>query len=243
MTSSPVLHSRRAALTTGAGLAVAGTLLLPGCSSGDAGKAGFDAYVTANEDLMREHGVLRRILVVYRETAARLRAGAAGFDLGAVGDAAKLFQTFGEDYHEHGLEEQQIFPTVRNTGGEAATLVDPLLAQHERGRQITRFIQSSCASGKLAAGSGRVLARALEGFARMYEAHTAYEDTIVFPAWKNTMSKAQLDAAGDRFEDIERKTFGGNGFKMAVEQIAAIERRLGLHDLALFTAAAPKQAR
>ena len=72
-------------------MALAGAFLLPGCSTGEAGKAGFDAYVTANEDLMREHGILRRILVVYRETAARLRAGAAGFDVGAVGDAAKLF--------------------------------------------------------------------------------------------------------------------------------------------------------
>jgi hemerythrin-like domain-containing protein len=79
---------------------------------------------------------------------------------------------------------------------------------------------------------------ALETFARMYEAHTAYEDTIVFQAWKKTLSKTQLGEVGDQFEDIERETFKGDGFDMAVEQIAKIEKRLALHDLGRFTAPA-----
>jgi len=34
-------------------------------------------------------------------------------------------------------------------------------------------------------------ARNLEAFARMYEHHAAIEDTIIFPAWKQTMTKDQ----------------------------------------------------
>src|SRR5438309_1982836 len=163
--------SRRAAFGASVGLAAGAALLLPGCSkSEDKDKAGED--VSATEDLMREHGVLRRILVVYRETAGLLRATPGKLDAAALGQAAKLFQTFGEDYHERKLEEQHIFPAVQKAGGEAGGLVQTLLAQHDRGREITQYIQGKCAGGKVATGDAEALARSLESFARMYEAHT-----------------------------------------------------------------------
>jgi hypothetical protein len=42
----------------------------------------------------------------------------------------------------------------------------------------------------------------------------------------------------DQFEDIERLEFGGDEFDMAVDKVADIERRLGVADLASFTAPA-----
>ena len=56
---------------------------------------------------MREHGVLRRILIVYREIAPKLAANAAAVDASALANAARLFQAFGERYHEQLLEEQK----------------------------------------------------------------------------------------------------------------------------------------
>jgi hemerythrin-like domain-containing protein len=224
--------SRRTAMGAATGLALGAALILPGCA-----KSGGDEDISATEDLMREHGVLRRILVVYRETAEVLRKAPDRLDAAALGQAATLFKTFGEDYHERKLEEQHIFPAVQKGGGEAAGLVATLLAQHDRGREITAFVTGKCAGGKIGAADADPLARALEGFARMYEAHTAYEDTVVFPAWKKTMSPKQLDEAGDQFEEIEKAQFKGDGFDMAVDQIAGIEQRLGLHDLGRFTAA------
>jgi hypothetical protein len=38
---------------------------------------------------------------------------------------------------------------------------------------------------------------------------------------------------------MERREFGGDGFDMAVNKVADIERRLGVADLAAFTAPAP----
>src|SRR3954467_6858423 len=71
-------------------------------SSKDEEKGG---EVTATEDLMREHGVLRRALLVYTATAAKLRGQAAGVVPDALQQTAKLFRDFGEDYHEKKLEE------------------------------------------------------------------------------------------------------------------------------------------
>ena len=55
-----------------------------------------EVEVTATEDLMREHGILRRALLVYQESATRLRQDAASVQLDALEKAANLFRVFGE---------------------------------------------------------------------------------------------------------------------------------------------------
>lgn len=230
--------SRRAAFVAAGGVLAAG-LTLAGCGGKSDEKAGKGAGegISANEDLMREHGVLRRILVVYRETAGWLASGRADFDAVALGQAADLFRAFGEDYHERQLEEQHIFPQLQKAGGQGAALVPVLLAQHNRGREATAFVRARCAGGKIAAADAGVLARVLQDFARMYEAHTAFEDTVAFQAWRQSLSAQQRDEAGEQFEQIERSHFNGDGFDMAVGQVAQIEQKLGLSDLARYTAA------
>jgi hemerythrin superfamily protein len=73
----------------------------------------------------------------------------------------------------------------------------------------------------------------------MYRHHAAREDTIIFPAWKQTMEGDQLDEMSEKFEDIEHQQFGEDGFEDAVTQISEIETSLGLADIAQFTAPAP----
>jgi len=226
-----VAHGRRRALAL---VGVAG-LVVAGCSR--APEKEEEGEVTANEDLMREHGVLRRILIVYRELAPKLLANAAGIDAGAIAAAASLFRQFGERYHEQLLEEQHIFPAVRKAGGDAAGLVDTLLAQHARGREITDYLIESTNGGSI--GNGPALAGAMAAFARMYEAHTAREDTIVFPAFKQSLGDKAYRELGERFEDIEHREFGGDGFDIALRKVAEIETRTGLADLATFTAPKP----
>ncbi|WP_265311927.1 hemerythrin domain-containing protein [Sphingomonas lycopersici] len=229
-------QDRRTALVSVASVG----LVLAGCAKHDAedrGKGGGDeGEVTANEDLMREHGVLRRILIAYREVVPKLVANAAAVDAAALASATTLFQAFGERYHEQMLEEQHIFPIVRKAGGEAAGLLDTLLAQHQRGREITAYILDKTKSGRVGTGDAEPLARTLTAFARMYEPHAAREDTIVFPAFKKAVGAKGYEELGDQFEDIERRTFGGDGFDMATDKIGDIERRLGVGNLGSFTA-------
>src|SRR5215216_5902885 len=99
--------------------------MLTGCAGGDTaqpdrqattespakpGEGEKGGEVTAPEDLMREHGVLRRALLVYTATAGKLRTNASAVSPDALQKTAKLFRTFGEDYHEKKLEETYIFP-------------------------------------------------------------------------------------------------------------------------------------
>ena len=195
--------------------------------------------VTATEDLMREHGVLRRALLVYSAAAIKLRGNPAAIAPDALAKTAKLFRDFGEQYHEKKLEEAYIFPAVKEAGGEAASYVDVLVVQHNRGREITDYIIGVTQGAKLGASNADQLAKAFEGFVLMYRNHAAREDTIIFPAWKQTMTGGQLDEIAEKFEDIEHEQFGEDGFDDAVKQIAEIESSLGLADIAQFTAQPP----
>ena len=192
--------------------------------------------VTATEDLMREHGVIRRALVVYREAAALLRSNPSGVPSDALTSTAQLLRTFGEDYHEKALEEAHIFPALQARGGPAQRDVGTLIVQHQRGRELNEYVLGL--RGANLAAHAEPLAKVLDSFARMYEEHAAIEDTVVFPAWKKTMSPKQLDEIGEMFEEIEHKTFGKDGYEDAVSKIAVIEKAFGL-DLARFTPSAP----
>ena len=196
--------------------------------------------VGAVEDLMREHGVIRRAILVYRE-ARREAASEAGrvVDPDLLRRTAMLFRSFGEDYHEKKLEEAHIFPTIKKAGGPAAAYVDVLIAQHQRGREITDYMLAVIGKGAIATGDAEPLARVLDGVELMYEHHAAREDTVVFPAWKDALSAHQLDEMGETFEEIEHQQFGKDGFEDAVAQIAHIEQALGIADIARFTAPPP----
>jgi hemerythrin-like domain-containing protein len=195
--------------------------------------------VTATEDMMREHGVLRRALLVYAESVPKIRSHSGTLDASALNRTAQLFREFGENYHERMLEEQHIFPVVKKGAGEAAGYIDILIAQHARGREITDYISAVTKRGSIASGNAEPMARALEQFVLMYQNHAAREDTIVFPAWKTHFTNKQLDELSDQFEDIEHKMFGKDGFEDAVKKISAIETSLGLADLAQFTPPPP----
>jgi hemerythrin-like domain-containing protein len=198
--------------------------------------------VTATEDLMREHGVLRRALLVYTAAAKRLRENPSDISPDALQKTAKLFRAFGEDYHEQKLEEAFIFPAVKQAGGPAAALPDVLMLQHQRGREITDYILAVTQGAKFGAGTAGPLSQALDSLVWMYENHAAREDTVLFPAWKATMDDDEFDEVSDQFEEIEKQQFGEDGFETALKQIADIESALGLADLSQFTPPPPPKA-
>lgn len=90
--------------------------------------------VSPAEDLMREHGVLKRALLVYRGCLRRLESK-ADFPPDVVAGTANLIRRFIEDYHAK-LEEEYLFPRFRKAG-RLVDLVDVLYAQHKAGRRLT----------------------------------------------------------------------------------------------------------
>ncbi|HVN77846.1 MAG TPA: hemerythrin domain-containing protein [Terriglobia bacterium] len=189
--------------------------------------------VSPAEDLMREHGILKRVILVYREAIRRLDANRE-LPPEALRDSANLIRRFIEDYHEK-LEEDFLFPRFRKAN-TLVELVDTLYTQHRRGRTATdAILRLSTNSALKNPEDRRRLRDLLEGFARMYEPHEAREDTVLFPAFRRIVPAQEYDALGEDFEKKEHQLFGQDGFEKNVEEVARIEKVLGVYDLAMFT--------
>jgi len=212
--------------------ASAASLAVVGCAS--TGKStperndkGNEPEVTPGEDLMQEHGVLERIVLIYDEVGRRIDRGER-FDPKTVVDAAGIIHRFVEDYHEKN-EERFIFPRLQAANREA-DLVAILLRQHQRGREVTSQIVRTAP-----AGDPPQLARALRSFTRMYRPHAAREDTVVFPAFREVIGRTAYQELGDELEEQEHRILGNHGFEEAVAQVARLESTLGIADLDGFT--------
>lgn len=193
--------------------------------------------IPPTEDLMREHGILKRVLLIYRDIIKRLE-GAKPFNPLLVTpilfDSANLIRNFIEDYHQE-LENQYIFPEFIKHN-EKVGMVRVLQEQHNVGRKITSLILQSTAKPISYDFRERLyLAHLLSEYIRMYEPHEAREDTVLFPAFRELVSPKVFYELGEKFEEIEEKKFGKNGFKKIADQVAYLEIPLGIHELAQFT--------
>src|SRR5205807_6924828 len=176
--------------------------------------------VSTNEDLMREHGILKRVLLIYDEFIRRIRSN-QDFPPQAVTDGAKIIRNFIEQYHEK-LEETYLFPRFRKAG-KLVDLVDVLLGQHQAGRRVTARIQQLATAAVVKDATKRHdLSDALQSFIRMYRPHEAREDTVLFPAFHSIVSKNEYDSLGEEFEKKEDELFGEEGFFKVLDQVASL---------------------
>jgi hemerythrin-like domain-containing protein len=117
-------------------------------------------------------------------------------------------------------------------------LVDVLEEQHKKGRGLTETVlQFSTAAALKNARDRSKLGDALRFFVRMYEPHEAREDTVLFPAFRRIVSANEYASLGEDFEKKEHDLFGEDGFEKHVEEVARIEKVLGIYELAQFTPA------
>jgi hemerythrin-like domain-containing protein len=189
--------------------------------------------VGATEDLMREHGVLNRLLLVFEEGLRRLHAKEE-VSPEVFHHPATLVRKFVEDYHEK-LEENFIFPEFEKRK-KLTDLVKTLRQQHEAGREVTDVILRNATGDRFGKEESRQeLVRATHAFIRMYRPHEAREDTVLFPTFRKVVPAQRIKELGDQFEKEEDRLFGDEGFEKTVDQVAAIEKQLGIYDLAQFT--------
>jgi hemerythrin-like domain-containing protein len=185
------------------------------------------------EDLMREHGVLKRVLLIYGEVLRRLDAK-QDFPPDTLADAARIIRSFVEDYHEK-LEEDFLFPRFEKAN-QLVDLVKVLRTQHQAGRRVTDITLRFANLQSLKNDSERAqLIASTQQFIRMYNPHEAREDTVLFPAFHKIVSPHEFDSLGEDFEKKEDELFGEDGFERVVDKVAGIEKRLGIYDLAQFT--------
>lgn len=231
--SSSALEERRGFLVS-VGSTLGLTLTACGAAAAGANSPGAEhddeseeVEVTPGEDLMQEHGVLERILLVYEEAARRIEA-TEPLELTTITQAGDIVRRFVQDYHEK-LEEEFVFPRLRQARRQVE-LVEVLLHQHQSGRTLTDEILR-----KAEGPADSELARGLRRFVRMYRPHASREETVLFPAFREVVGSPAYRELGEQFEDREHALFGKGGFETFVTKVAEIEKTLGIYELASFT--------
>jgi len=215
-----------------AGTVLVAAAVVSGDEKGAAeGKGEEEIEVTPPEDLMREHAVLERLLLIY-ERALAAGPRPADWPMAQLMDAVRLVRTFIEDYHEK-LEENYILPRFEKAD-RLTDLTAVLLKQHQAGRQVTDAIERQI---RQAGGTPdtRALADNLRAFLRMYRPHAARESTVLFPQIATVVKPTEYHEMAEKFEEIEHQKFGKAGFEGVVQKVAELEKSLDIYDLASFT--------
>jgi hemerythrin-like domain-containing protein len=228
------LWSSRRNFFKGSGIAIAmaaGLPLLETIAHGMKKTEKLYQEISPVEDLMREHGVLSRALLIYDEISLRIESGKE-FPFEALGATARLIQRFVENYHEK-LEENYLFPRFERAG-KLVDLVKVLLAQHQAGHRLTTQILALSSKAPNLEEKRRILF-CLRSFCRMYRPHKAREDTVLFPSFHAIVSTKEFDSLGEGFEEEEEELFGEGGFDKIVYEVTGIEKRLGVFALSQFT--------
>ncbi|WP_308250335.1 hemerythrin domain-containing protein [Sphaerisporangium fuscum] len=188
--------------------------------------------LTPPEDLMREHGVLKRVLLVYRE-GIRWIEHDEQVPAHALHAAARVIRDYIERYHEY-LEERYVFPRLRKAGRLRHT-VSVLEVQHKRGRELTTRILAATKHSHASSHRREALVDDMAAFISMYEPHESREDTVVFPVFRKVTPAKEFRHLGEVFEAEEHRRLGQRGFTSVVHRVADIEKALDIHDLSQFT--------
>ncbi len=233
-TASP---SRRAVLAGALG-AVAGSSTVavgsPLLGMGESAQAAAVRPPSPGEELMTEHGVLKRVLLAYQTLATRLGNG-ENVPAGAVIDSAQIVADYVESFHE-GLEEAYVFPRVAQ---QHPDLVTTLLVQHDRGRHLTAAIVEVAGTGLKTSAARTGLQRYLHQFVTMYQPHEAWEDTVIYPSLRELASQRVLDELADRFAGLEQQRYSDLALHRILARVSGVEQQLGIADLADYTPPLP----
>jgi hemerythrin-like domain-containing protein len=205
----------------------------PGAASRRSGETDDEPPVSPAEDLMHEHGLLGRVLLIYEESVRRMGGTEQPVQPEVIRDAAQIVRSYMEDHHEK-LEETYIFPRFeRSTTKEHADLVKVLREQHDAGRRLTdRILKLS--EAKLDDPVIRTqMQTTVRDFVRMLRPHESREDTVLFPAFRKAVPAGEYRALGVELRKSDRT--GAGGLEMMVEKVSSLERQLGVYDLSKFT--------
>ncbi len=191
--------------------------------------------VPCTEDLMREHGILNRVLRIYEKVEDQI-SKKEKVDYQLVIDAAIIVRDFIHEYHEK-LEEKHLFTIFEKKGLPLAQLTQVLREQHAAGGKVTYMIIHRAGIARTDNNSENIqkLAADLKGFVGMYRPHENREDTELFPAVRAQVTAEEYNRLTDIFEDTENEKFGKHAYEKMVNRVAEMERKLGIYEIAQYT--------
>lgn len=185
------------------------------------------------EDLMEEHSILRRALLIYEECIRRMEIG-EDFDPELLIETTNVIKVI-IIFHHALLEHEYIFPRFREAD-KYVQMADILTEQHGRvGEQEELIIKYSNRDSINNPEEKAMLINALKKSIRVFRPHINIEDTEMFPEFKTVVTAHEYYELGKKFKEIEYQKWGENGHRQMVDKIIQVEKALGINDLDSFT--------
>jgi hemerythrin-like domain-containing protein len=187
--------------------------------------------ITATERLMRDSGVLLRILSIY-EAGGRRIGGGEDIEPAIFTQAAETMRDFVHAYHEK-QEEAQVFSRFKKAG-RMVELVDTMQAQHAAGQKLTERILE-LAPKSATKNERQAMIEAMQASIVLYRPYVARELTDVLPTLRTLVTPNEFDELSAALEKDETEKFGKDGFDKMAKKVEALEKRIGINDLSQFT--------
>lgn len=179
------------------------------------------------EELKAEHGVIKRMLAVARELAARLERGEAAppEHLAAIVEFIRGFA----DHCHHGKEENLLFKAMAAAGFPYdAGPLGVMRAEHEQGRALVREMDEAAAAYRRGdQGAGARFAAAARGYAGLLEQHIDKEDNILYEMADAHLSPAQQRELEAGFARVEAEEVGAGEHERLRGIVPALEAFYG----------------
>lgn len=180
--------------------------------------------LTPDENLMRAHGILNRILLIYDELARRINNRIA-FPAETLHDTALIAHAFIEEFHEE-MEEKYVFSYFEKKK-ISLELISTLREDHKAGRKMTQYLLKHSTESELKSEEApMVLAVYMNLFCRMFRVHEARESSELFPIFPLLMTRDEYLALGSLFEKKEDEIIGPHGYEQVLKKITTLEKQL-----------------
>jgi len=187
--------------------------------------------ITATERLMRDSGLLLRLLAIY-EAGGRRLGGGEDIEPIIFTQAAETMRDFVHDYHEK-QEETQVFPRFKKAG-RMVELIDVMQAQHASGQRLTARILE-LAPKSATKNERQAMIEAMQAASVLYRPHVARELTDVWPTLRTLLTPNEFDELSATLEKDETEKLGKDGFDKVAKKVEALEKRIGINDISQFT--------
>lgn len=189
--------------------------------------------ISLGDDLMREHGLMNRLILLYKESANSVRQNDDARDV--LKSTAKIMLEFIHEFHEEN-EENAVYPLF-NDDKKLHRITRIMEEQHDVGKLITQQILDTVEVGSAPdSATASRLTEMISQFQQMYIPHAAQEDTLLWPAVQEMKGDAAYMKMGTELEEKENERFGEEYFDKLVSRVERMENKLGIDNLAKFTA-------
>ncbi len=180
------------------------------------------------ETLMEGHGLLIRCYVLYDVMIDGIE-NKKTIDPKWVLRTTNVIKDYLEGFHEK-MEEEYIFAPMEKAKVHYKSIQE-LKMQHGVGFSITDKIIELAKNDKL----NQELCKNLKSFGQMYRYHSAWEDTIIFPAFNDLENNKYMADLAATFDVEKRKILGTLGFDSFIKTVIDVEEEMKVFGLPHWT--------